>query len=237
MKNNTNKPIFILGAIFVGIGLGLVAIAFVVMTNSSRFISETLLVEGVITNIETERYRSSNGTRTRHIVSVDYIVDGVKYENTVNHYRYTMRIGDGIPLYYIPDQPWRIKADPGNENLAGIFFIGFGGIFFIAGLGFLNSIRKKIMLQKYLKQHGKTIYAEVIAVERDTSVSVNGTHPYSFIKCAAKNTVTDEITATYNSWSIKNDYLLPYVGKQVKVYLHPADSKKYYVDLDDLLKN
>jgi len=243
MKNNANLAIFFIGLIFVLFGLGFPIIGYNLMVSASRFGSEAVSVEGVIANIEVERYRSGSETRTRHVVSVDYVINGTKYENTVNEYRSSMRIGDEITLYYHPDTPWTVKTGLKADTFAGAFFIGIGGIFFIAGIAFLNNVRKKTALKKYLKQNGKMIYAQVIAVETDTTVFVSAGvsnrggprhHPYSFIKCAVMEPGTDIIKAAYKSWSVKNDNLGLYMGKQVKVYLHPHDNSKYYVDLEGL---
>jgi len=239
MKNNSNFALLFIGSVFVVLGIFIAMIGYFADRDLARFAAEAVSTEGVITNIETERYKrgSDTQTRIRYIVSVDYAVNGQEYENTVNEYKSTMRIGDEITLYYLPDAPWIVK---GGINRPPVFaFIGFGGFFSIIGLFFLNSVRKKGMMKNYLKQNGKMIYAQVTEVERDLSISVSyggaGGHPYSFIKCAVKHPGTDEIKDIYKSNSIKNDYLEKYVGKQVKVYLHPSDNKKYYVDLEELV--
>jgi len=245
MKNNANLAVIFVGSVFSILGSIFVVIGFNFIVNNIRFKAEAVSIEGVIANIETERYRNSkNEVRTRHVVSVDYTVNGVKYENTVYEYRSSMRIGDGITLYYLPDAPWIVRTGLKNDTVGGAFFMGIGGIFFIIGIVFLINIIKKSALKKYLLQHGKMIYAKVIDVEKDTTVFVSaGTgsrggprhYPYSFLKCAVVCPVTDEIRSSYKSASVKDDYLGSYVGKQVKVYLHPSDNKKYYVDLDDLM--
>jgi len=243
MKNNANLVILIIGSVFVILGSFLGGKSFVKMGNAYRFKSEAVSVEGVITDIEVEKYRSGNETRTRYHISVDYVIDGVKYENIVNRYRSSMHIGGEITLYYLQNEPWTVKSGSKDTDFWGAIVIGMGGLIFIfAGFHFLNSIRKKNELQKFVKQWGKTIYAEVIAVEKDYSVSVNfgffsrsrGNHPYSYLKCVVKKPGTDDIQATYNSCSVNYD-LLSYVGKQVKVYLHPHDNSKYYVDLEELI--
>jgi len=243
MKNNANLIILIIGSVFVILGSFLGGKSFTMMGNAYRFMSEAVSVEGVITDIEIEKYQKGSKTRTHYSISVDYEIDGVKYENIVHQYRSSMRIGGEITLYYLPNEPNTVKSGSKNTDFLGSVVIGMGSlIFIIAGYVFLNRIRKKLAIQKFVKQWGKTIYAEVIAVEKDYSVSVNfgifsrrkGNHPYSFLKCVVKKPGTDEIQATYNSCSVNND-LLSYVGKRVTVYLHPHDNSKYYVDLEELI--
>jgi len=239
MKNNANSPILFIGSIFIILGSILVIIGFNLMLNAYRFKTEAVSVKGVIVNIGVERYISGSETRTRNIVSVDYIINGVKYENTVNEYRSSMRIGDEITLYYQPDTPWVVTARLNNNTSIGAFFTGIGGIFLIVGIIFFNSVRKKRALQKYLKQYGIPIYAQVIDVEKDYSITVSykgaGGYPYSFLKCAVMEPGSNENKVIYNSWSIKNNYLHSYIGKKVKVYIHPQDNNKYYVDIEDLI--
>ncbi|MCL2765450.1 MAG: DUF3592 domain-containing protein [Treponema sp.] len=240
MKNNANFAIIFVGSVFIFLGSFLAVMGFNLIKTNARFNAEAVSVEGVIVDIGVERYRSGNETRTRRILSVDYVVNGVKYENTVS-FQSGVSIGDEITLYYIPGEHWNVKTGSKGDTAVGPFFIGVGGFFFIMGLFFLNNVRRKGALKKYLKQHGKTVYAQVIAAEKDYSVSVSyggaSTHPYYYIKCAVMEPVTGEIKGTYKSWSIKNDNLEIYIGKQVKVYLHPQDDRKYYVDLEGLTGN
>ena len=245
MKNNANLAIIFIGSVFTILGGIFVIIGFNFIINNISFQAEAVSIEGVITNIETERYRNNKGeTRTRYNVSIDYEVNGVKYENRINEYRSSMRIGDEITLYYLPDAPWIVRTGLKNDTVGGAFFAGIGSIFFVIGIIFIINMVKKSALKKYLIQHGKMIYAKVTSVETDTTVFTSaGTgnrggprhYPYSFIKCSVICHVTDEIKATYKSWSVKDDNLGSYIGKQVKVYLHPSDNKKYFVDLEDLM--
>ena len=245
MKNNSNLIILLVGSVFVILGLHVTVLGINMIKNAASFKTETISVTGTITNIESERYNTGNETRLRYNVSVDYIIDGIKYESIINEYKRSMRIGDEITLYYPPDNPLAVNAESNvNPFLGGIIISSGGLIFIIAGIVFLNKVRKNIMLRKYLKQNGKIIYAEVIAAETDytlwvsfgsSRMSGNRTYPYSFIKCAVMEPGTNEIMTTYKSGSVKNSDLSFYVGKQVKVYLHPQDKSKYYVDLEDLL--
>jgi len=248
MKKNPHFPLLFIGSIFIILGSIFTVAGYNIVVSASHFMAEAVSVEGIIVNITVERYESPSGEpRTRKIVSVDYEIDGVKYENTVPHYRSSMRIGDAITLYHLPDTPWTVKGDSGkNQFQAGIVF-GIAGLFFvICGICFLNSVRRKTALKRYLKQHGTQIYAKVTEVETDRTKFVStgvgsrrndGVHyPYSLIKCVVMNPDTNEIKAVYKSWSIINDHLHSYIGQQVKVYLHPQDNTKYYVDLEDLLK-
>ncbi|MDR2999846.1 MAG: DUF3592 domain-containing protein [Fibromonadaceae bacterium] len=251
MKNQNFVNLFI-GSVFAIVGLLVVIGGFYIMESMSDFASKAVPVEGVIANIEAERYRNMNNeTRTRNVISVDYVINGKKYENTLTKgYRSSMRTGDAITLYYLPDEPWKVSANAGKEGIVGGVAVSvFGSIFFIIGLLTLNKARKKIALKKYLKQWNKTIYAEVIAVETDLTISEGIDvgrrrkfkkrqmhHPYSFLKCAVKKPDTNEIIATYKSDSVRNsNKLQSYIGKQVKVYLDPRDDAKYYVALEELL--
>jgi len=246
MVKSASSAVIFVGTMFIIMGSICAVAGYKLAVHTSRFMSEAVSVEGVIVNITTERYESPTGeARTRKIVSVDYEIDGVKYENTVNYHRSSMRIGDAITLYHLPDTPWTVKGESEKSNFAGgIGMVGVGLFFIICGICFLNSVRRKTALKRYLKQHGTQIYAQVIAVEIDRTISVSagtgskrdrGFNPLSFLKCAVMDPNTNEPKAVYNSWSINNNHLHPYIGKQVKVYLHPQDNTKYYVDLEELL--
>jgi len=235
MKNNANMIFLIVGTFLIIIGLFAARMGGIKMIDAYRYSSKAMTTEGVITDIELERYGSGTETRTRRIANVDYVINGNKYESKIN-FKAGMLIGDEITIYYLPDEPQIASLGSRTDLLAGIFIFVVGGLVFIAaGIHFLNVIRKKTAIKKYVKQNGTMIYAEVIAVETDFSVSVQGGNPYSLLKCAVKDPETNKITATYNSWGVKNDNLGSYVGKQVKVYLDPQDKSKYYVDLEDLM--
>lgn len=100
-------------------------IGFFLLKNNTDFKKDSLETSGVITNIE----RVRSGDNVRHIVDVQYIIDGKSYEKELGYYSSSMYEGQTITLIYHPDTP--MDARIVGSNVFYIMFMCMGGVFFI----------------------------------------------------------------------------------------------------------
>ena len=117
--------------------LGIILIVFgFVSRHKQNDYTET---DAVITNIETEP--GTGDESDTHRVFVKYTVDGKEYNEELDSYKSSYRIGDTIKVKYDP-------ADPGNVTSSGFFIVIIlfviggiltlgSGIYLIAGAFFL----------------------------------------------------------------------------------------------------
>jgi hypothetical protein len=188
----------------------------------SRFISEAESVQGVVANAE----RRSLGRRTRQYnVTVRYEIDGKAYGRILQGGRRdfsSLRAGDNITIYYRPSNPSRIVV----KRSQGALPIAAGAIFIVLGIIFVIQCKKTNELIDWLKVRGRRVSAEVTSVEKKKNTEI------SLIKCVSKKPVTGQIEASYETHSAENN-LCRYIGRQVTIYVHPDNDRKYYVDSDD----
>lgn len=108
----------------------------------------------------------------------------------------------------------------------GIQILVFGGI----GGGFLLYQKRKRRLRERLTREGYYEMAEVVEVERQLNVQVNGRSPYRVVCRILRDGVLHEYRSE----------LLPYhpglpAGAQVPVYLDRYDENQYYVDVESVM--
>lgn len=108
----------------------------------------------------------------------------------------------------------------------GVQILVFGGI----GFGFLLYLRKKRLLRERLLADGYREMADVVGVDRQMNVQVNGRYPYRVV-CRIER---DGALHEYRSEMLPSDPGLP-TGSRVPVYLDRYDERKYYVDVESVM--
>ena len=144
-------------------------------------------VTAEIVNIET--YRNSDGERS-YRPYVAYTVNGVTYSDMpLNQYSGDMYVGQEVTLLCNPDQPERTMTTWGIYLGSGVF-IGIGAIFTLVGIVPIALTVSKNTRQKKMLQNGQVLHATVDNIIWNTSLSVNGRHPY-VIHCTYKDEYRD----------------------------------------------
>ncbi len=115
-----------------------------------------------------------------------------------------------------------------------MFFVGaMTGIpFALIGAGFLLAVKKKEKMVNELIQWGHTVEAVVTDIYQDTSITVNGRHPWM-----VEAVWDDPETLSVHTFTCHTDEYRPsrrVIGGTVTVYVDPLDFKRYAVDLDTL---
>ncbi len=118
---------------------------------------------------------------------------------------------------------------------AGIFravFCGVGGIFLVLGLIFLGlELRRRMLLQRAV-DGGHCVQADVLGVDLQTNVNVNGRNP-RVVECAW----TDDAGTVhiYRSRLLYTDVTGLLKSTKVPVYMDPYRPEIGYVDVDAIL--
>ena len=229
-KANFNMTLF--GAIFFIVGLLFVVVGGILFYKNIEF--KKIAVEGQATIVDIYKQIDSDG-ETSYTVIVEYVVDGQRYEDSLDYYSAGMEIGENVKIYYDPNNPTKFSSD--GVNIAFIIFIGLGGIFAIMGAVFMiNSIKKK-NIQKRIRESNIVIQANINSFDFNRSLSINGRHPYILIASAIAP--YDGLIYTFESDSIWDDLtpiLQNYNITTVPVYVNPQNYKEYYMDIDSFKK-
>ena len=138
----------------------------------------------------------------------------------------------GILLYIFGDPSKTTGSfDDPKKNfmmLCGVFtFMGLI-FFFVGGSLFVKELRLT-MKKKSLVDTGRKIYAVITGVAEDTSMSINGRHPYYAI-AQYEDPYSGE-KQFYDTTSYDMD-LTHTIGSTVSVYIDQTNPELYFVDFD-----
>lgn len=104
--------------------------------------------------------------------------------------------------------------------------------FLLIGLGFLAFVRKKEKEVNEIIEMGHTVTAVITDFYQDTSITVNGRHPW-----IVEAVCDDPGTLGYYTFTAHTDGWRPsrtMIGANVSVFVDPLDYSRYAVDLDTI---
>lgn len=187
MKNRDNLFYFLFSGIFMIVGMAMLIAGIVILVINGRFMERAEEVTAVITDIGS--YRNSKG-ETSHKVLVEYTYAGKLYENAeLNFYSSSMYEGKEISVFCDPDNPGHIRSNQGMTLLYGIF-IGMGILFLTISAIVIGIALRKSSRRKRVRESGRKLYATVEEIALNTSLRMNGRHPY-VIYCIWKDDCKD----------------------------------------------
>lgn len=217
IKSEENKVERILYFVFFMIGMVMLIIATALAVHTMRFKGNARVVSAVITGID-------RGTK------VEFILDGQTHTVWISEYNSRLHVGDEVDVYVDRDNPGHVQMG-GTLFLPVLVLCVIGAAFLSLGVGFLIVLLAKKSKRKKFMQTGRCVYAEVTGGELYTLYNVNGRCPYRLECC-----YTDEMTGIKYLYRSGNIWIDPhyFIGRQVAVWVNPADLSKYYVDVDSL---
>lgn len=222
------KTELVCGLIFMFAGMFFITVMLNIYFDNMGFFKEAEKTTAVITDIEKNPYK-----KTDYNVYISYEIDGVKYENVnLGYYTSSMNKGDEITVHYDPEKPYDARSMGGDvfETYIGTF-VGIGiGLLFVAigGANVYSYVRKKT-----IKGKGKRFEEDIINVEVQQNVKVNGRHPI-IVTCQLVNPYTG-IMETYRSERVYKDPW-EYGLSKVPVYINEKKPSIYMVDVDEAIE-
>lgn len=223
---------FIIGTAFTVFGIVFLSIGIIVFVHTQKFLQNSEQTEAVISRIETEYYRDSDGKReARHNVWVKYEVNGKHLEEPLGYYSMEMNEGDNITINYNPNDPSKIKAEDGLAVI-GFVIIPTGSIFTILGIIFISIKISADIRKNRLIKSGESFVGIITDVKMNKTVTINNRHPYK-AECEVFDPYSGE-KYLYSSENISGN-ISNLVGKEVTVYVDSRNKKNYYVDIFELI--
>lgn len=207
----------ILGTVFTVLGVLLLAAGLVDVLFVLHFKSHAVKTDALVTEV-------NMGTE------VQYTYEGQEYTAWTSAYSSGIRKGSSVAVYVDVDDPQHVKLAP-LLYLSTIVLCSIGVPFAIVGVVFLLIVGRKSRNKKRLMASGRKIFAEVTGGSLNRFYTLNNRHPWK-LDCS----YTDEGTGNTYLYSSGNVFVDPqaYMGRQVAVYVDPADPSRYYVDVDSL---
>jgi hypothetical protein len=203
------------------VGLGLLIGTGVTARSTLRFRAAAVAVEGAVVDLEGGKpvveFADGAGARRRVVGSISS--DPPAFER-----------GERVTVRYSP-------ADPDDARIDGFlesWFIptllgGLGSIFFAIGAGFsLWEIRKR-RLRAWLRLNGTRVQATYTGTRLDTSVRINGRHPWR-LTAQWQNPVT-QVVHTFESDVLFYDPGDFVRRDTVEVLIDPSDPRRHHLDV------
>lgn len=228
------KSIAIVKYVFAAIGLAMLAGTVFLIMNTRTFLAGAITAQGTVIDLVSSR--SSNSTTYAPVVR--FVTDkGEKIEFTSgtssNPPSYSQ--GENVEVLYQPGKPHDARIHGFVSLWLGPMILGgLGSIFFLIGGGIILGSVLHDRKEVYLKQNGTRILTTFQSVELNTSLSVNGRHPFRvFTQWTNPSTSEIHIFESDNLWFDPSSYIN---DRNITVFIEPGNPKKYYVDLSFLPK-
>jgi hypothetical protein len=212
-------------AVFGGFGLTFLAIGGFLAHSSLAFRDGAQSAEGRVIELDGGKpvveFDTPDGT---HRVTGSVSSDPPAYE-----------VGENVTVWYPPDAPEAARIDGWLERwFLPTLFGGLGAVFAGIALGFLVAARRRRRLHEWLRQFGTKVQAKYTGVMHDTSVRINGRHPWRLT--AQWQHPATGIVHVFESDTLffdPSDYVR---GETVDVWIDPNDPRRHHLDTDFLPK-
>jgi hypothetical protein len=229
------KTIGFLKHAFALIGFAMLVGAVFWYQNTRAFVGAAVSAQGTV--VDLVAVRSSDGTTYRPVVRFQ---DGdgrtVEFSSSTssNPPRYSR--GEQLTVLYKPGDPHEAEIDGWFSLWGGPTIVaGLGSLFFLVGGGIIFAERARLRREEALRASGLRIDTDFQSVELNTSLRVNGRHPFRVLT-QWQNPSTSEIHVfrSSNLWFDPEKYLP--ADKRIPVYIEPGNPRRYFVDLSFLPK-
>lgn len=225
------KVIYIIGIVFLSVGLLLGAIGAGIAVWRSMTIADAVPVTATIVAINIHRELMGNefewtaGDRITPLNTgrafVEYEFNGIVITSSINWYHTGMAIGQSVDILVCRENPHRTFSPGIIGWLPTLILSGIGLIFGVLGTIFLIVEKRKQRLHHWLLNYGVPVWADVQGTEPNFSIQING-RPATVLVATFNN-------LRFTSGPINNNDLL-HIEERVKIFIHPDDADKYTFD-------
>lgn len=225
------KALFWIRSIFLLVGLALLAGAAFWAVTTRSFIARAEVAPGRVVALE-------HSSRDAYYPVVDFVTPkGQKIEirSSFGSSPPAYSVGEKVEVLYLPDQPEKAK-------IRGIFAL-WGGALILGGVGFIfTAVGGGMALFSYLRarrdaelrQSGLPTPTAYQTVRLNTSLRVNGRHPYQVVT-QWLNPATGKMHVFHseNLWFDPSQHI---DRREITVYLDRSNPKRYWMDVSFLPK-
>lgn len=226
------KAISIIKYVFTALGLALLAVAFFLYSSTNTFLNEAIKTEGTV--IELLSARSEQSHVYKPVVQfVDQNGQRIEFTSSSGSNPPAYFEGESVEVLYPANEPQRAKISSffslwGTATILAVL----GTVFFLIGASIVIAGRLSLGKKERLKTSGTPIQADFQGVELNTTLLVNGQHPFRIVS-HWRNPVSAQlhIFKSDNIWFDPSAYI---ESDSIRVFIERSNPKKYYVDLSFL---
>jgi len=220
------KIFWILGTVFLAVGLGMFAGGFLAWRSHAAFAAHALRADGIVVD-QARSSGSKGGTMYSPVVEFS-TADGrtVRVTGSVSSSSPSYARGDHVPVLYDPANAEQARLDSFMEAwFVTLIMGGLGSVFGLIGGGFLFVQVRQRKVRAWLAQNGMRVQARFDGVDYDTSLKVNGRSPWR-LNCQWQHPVTQKV------YMFRSDPIwfdpTPFVKRETLDALVNADNPKQY---------
>lgn len=228
------KKISIIKYTFTVVGIGMLAGAFFLFTNTQEFLKSALTADGTV--VELVRTRSTDSYTYKPVVEFK-TRDGslIEFTSSSSSNPPSYSQGEIVEVLYQESFPEQAKINGFFSLWGGPAIVGgLGSAFFLIGVSILLLGALKGKKIEHLRKNGISIKAKFQSVEINDSLKVNGKSPYQI--CAQWQNPTTAELHIFNSENIWFDPTDHINTDEITVLIEKDNPKKHYVDISFLPK-
>lgn len=227
----------LVGGIFFIIGVAMLIGTGYFYSSQNDFIATAKSSQGEVIDLIRKESRDDGTTSYTYAPAVRFADDrGERQEFVSNHSSNPPAYskGENVEVLYAPDNPGDAIIDDfwGRWGIVAILG-GTGLIFSLIGGGLLFWMIRKAQIKQWLRENGTPISVDFYSVERDTSITVNGRHPYR-VYAQGKNPFNGKLEQ-FPSEAIWVDPTTELQGTKLKVFIDPNKPSRHSVDVERFL--
>jgi Protein of unknown function (DUF3592) len=231
------KTIAIIKYVFSAIGIAMLAGALFWGQNTRSFLSQASTAQGTVIDLVRSRSSgsSSSGTYAPVVRFVTAKGEKIEFTSSTGSNPPSYSQGESVEVLYQPGAPRDATINGFVSLWLGPMIVGgIGSVFFLIGGGIILYSVLHGRKEEYLRQNGTRILTTFQSVELNTSLAVNGRHPFRvFTQWTNPSTSEIHVFASDNLWFDPSPHIH---DRPITVFIEPGNPKKYYVDLSFLPK-
>jgi hypothetical protein len=220
--------------IAIGIGVLMLFISLVLWNKTRQFVARATTAPGVVTDLIVVRDKDGGSDTYKPEVKFS-TADGreITFTSSFSSRPPAYDVGEAVEVLYLPREPQEARINGfGSLWLGCVILAGLGAVFALIGGSIFLSGRFGAQKRKYLMAYGNAIQTDVQGVDRNTSLAVNGRHPWRITSQYLDPTTNKlRIFHSQNLWFDPEKFV---TSKQVTVLLDPKNPKSYHMDVSFL---
>jgi hypothetical protein len=220
--------------VFLVVGVGMLVGALALWNSTRGFVARAQSAPGqVIELLEVRDKDGGSSTWKPRVTFTAAAGQQITFDSSFSANPAPYRVGEAVEVLYESTDPAgaRIRGF-GSLWMGPMILGGLGLVFATIGAAILLVRRASQRKKTYLMAYGNAIETDLQGVERNTSLEVNGKHPWR-ISSQWLDPVANKLRVFHseNLWFDPTSFVN---RKQVTVLLDPKDPKRYYMDVSFL---
>jgi hypothetical protein len=216
---------------FAILGTGLLVGAGALRAHTSSFLAHASHAQGTVVALQPKR--SDNSTTYSPVVHFKHGTEVIEFTSSTSSNPPGYHVGETVPVLYLDSDPYNAKLDFFFSLWGGAVILGgIGTVFLLIGGGMILVPLRRKRVDDYLAHQGVPIEADIQSVGINTDVSINGRNPFRIVaQWQDPATAKVHVFESHNIWFDPSSYIKQ---KAIRVFVDPANPKKYYVDVSFL---